>query len=378
MGIAQRFGDWLTARAGASEPRLIGLLMLVVAGVGSVMSSTGVVAIFIPMVVRAARTSGIPVGRLMMPLSMAALISGMMTLVATAPNLAVHAELTRQGLPGVGFFAFLPCGVPMHGLAILYMLAAWRFLAPGPLPDGTARTALRNWVMEYELAGREHRLRLLADSLLVGRRLDALDLRGSAGLNIVAIERERHFGRKLLSPRAETVLKANDTLLIDQPRGGTDLDRFSHDQRLARLPASGEWFRDTSQEIGMAELLVPPASRLIGQTAIQARFRTAYDLVVIGLKQGTRPVAGCVIDTPLQAGDTLLALGPWRAIGKLADERRDLLLLELPAESDEAVPALHRAPRAAAVLGLVITLMVWGVVPNVQVALLGCLLLPSP
>jgi di/tricarboxylate transporter len=374
-GVAQRLGDWLTARAGASEPRLIGLLMFVVAGVGSVMSSTGVVAIFIPIVLRTARKSGIPAGRLMMPLSMAALISGMMTLVATAPNLVVHAELIRQGHPGFGFFSFLPFGAPILGLAILYMLGARRFLAPGSAPEVPDRAALRDWVVEYDLAGREHRLRLFADSPLVGRRLDALDLRGRAGLNIVAIERERHFGRKLLSPRAETVLKADDVLLIDQPRGGTDLDQFSREHRLARLPVSGEWFADTAQEIGMAELLVPPASRLIGQTAIEAHFRTTYDLVVIGLKQGTRPVAGCVIDKPLQPGDTLLAFGPWRAIRKLADERRDLLLLDLPAESDEAVPALHRAPRAAAVLGLVVTLMVWGVVPNVQAALLGCLLL---
>jgi len=58
---------------------------------------------------------------------MAALISGMMTLVATAPNLVVHAELIRQGHPGFGFFAFLPFGAPILGLAILYMLAARRF-----------------------------------------------------------------------------------------------------------------------------------------------------------------------------------------------------------------------------------------------------------
>ena len=67
-GVAQRMGDWLTARAGASEAWLIFLLMVVVAGVGSFMSSTGVVAIFIPIVLRIARKAKIPAGRLMMPL----------------------------------------------------------------------------------------------------------------------------------------------------------------------------------------------------------------------------------------------------------------------------------------------------------------------
>jgi di/tricarboxylate transporter len=374
-GVAQRLGDWLTLRAGASEPRLIVLLMLVVATVGSVMSSTGVVAIFIPIVLRAARVSGIPAGRLMMPLSMAALISGMMTLVATTPNLVVHAELIRQGHPGLGFFTFTPFGVPILLLAILYMLVARRFLAAGPAPAASDRAGLRDWVVEYELAGRAHRLRLLPDSRLVGRRLDALDLRSGAGLNIVAIERDRRFSRKIVSPRADTVLKAGDILLVDRRMADAEFEQFAREQRLALEPAAGGWFTNTSQDIGMAELLVPPSSRLIGHSAIDAHFRTSHDLSVIGLKRGSHPVPGCVIDKPLHAGDTLLAIGPWRAIRRLADERRDLLLLDLPAESDEAVPALHRAPRALAVLALVVGLMASGVVPNVQAALLGCLLL---
>ncbi|MCC5987437.1 MAG: SLC13 family permease [Pararhodobacter sp.] len=378
-GVAQRLGDWLTERAGASEARLIFLLMVVVAGVGSVMSSTGVVAIFIPIVLRIARKARIPAGRLMMPLSVAALISGMMTLVATAPNLVVHSELIRQGHEGFGFFAFTPFGVPILVLAILYMLLARRFLAPGPAPELPARAALTGWVADYDLAGREHRLRLRPGSTLAGKRLDALDLRASAGINIIAIERGSRFRRKLIHPRAETVLQAGDTLLIDRrARGGEagfDLDAFVQTNELIALPVSGQWFADTAQEIGMAQIIVPPTSRLIGKTVTEARFRSAYDLSVIGMKHGTRPVPEGVIDEPLRAGDTLLTVGPWRAIRNLMDERRDLVLLDLPAESDEAVPARHRAPLAIGVLALVVVLMVWGIVPNVQAALFGCLLL---
>ena len=377
-GVAQRLGDWLTARAGASEAKLIFLLMVIVAGVGSFMSSTGVVAIFIPIVLRIARNARIPAGRLMMPLSMAALISGMMTLVATAPNLVVHSELMRQGHEGFGFFAFTPFGVPILVLAILYMLVARRFLAPGPAPELPERAALTGWVADYGLAGREHRLQLRAGSDLAGKRLDTLDLRASAGINIVAIERGSRFRRKLIQPRAETALEAGDILLIDRRTNGTsvyDLDAFAQAHDLIALPVSGHWFTDTAQEIGMAQIIVPPTSRLIGKTVTQARFRSTYDLSVIGMKHGTKPVPDSVIDEPLRPGDTLLTVGPWRAIRKLADERRDLVLLDLPAESDEAVPARHRAPLAVGVLTLVVVLMVWGVVPNVQAALFGCLLL---
>ena len=95
-GVARRLGDWLIAKAGRSEVRLIALLMVVVCGLGATMSSTAVTAIFIPVALRIAQSTGIGPGRLMMPLSMAALISGMTTLVATAPNLVVNSELERH------------------------------------------------------------------------------------------------------------------------------------------------------------------------------------------------------------------------------------------------------------------------------------------
>lgn len=378
-GVAQRLGDWLTLRAGASEARLIFLLMLIVAGVGSFMSSTGVVAIFIPIVLRIARKARIPAGRLMMPLSMAALISGMMTLVATAPNLVIHAELIRQGHEGFSFFAFTPFGVPVLLLAVLYMLAARRFLSPGETAEVSGRAALRSWVEDYAIGGREHRLQVMPGSGLAGQRLDTLDLRASAGINIIAIERGNLFRRKLISPQAATVLEAGDILMIDQrvssEKSGFDFASFARTHGLAELPVTEQWLADTTQEIGMAQILVPPGSRLTGKTLMSAKFRSVYGLSVIGMKHGTKPVPEAVTAEVLQAGDTLLAAGPWRSIRNLADERRDLVLLDLPAESENAVHARHRAPRTLAMLALVIALMVSGVVPNVQAALFGCLLL---
>ncbi|HIQ44856.1 MAG TPA: SLC13 family permease, partial [Pseudomonas oleovorans] len=127
-GIAYRLGDWLVARAGSSETRLLILLMLAVAGLGSVMSSTGVVAIFIPVVLGVAARLRLAPGRLMMPLAFAGLISGMLTLVATPPNLVVHAELRRAGLAGFDFFTFTPIGLAILLLGIGYMLLARRWL----------------------------------------------------------------------------------------------------------------------------------------------------------------------------------------------------------------------------------------------------------
>ncbi|MGQ7790825.1 SLC13 family permease [Faunimonas sp. B44] len=376
-GVAQRLGDWLVARAGRSEARLIALLMLIVAGIGSFMSSTGVVAIFIPIVLRVARNAEIAPGRLMMPLSMAALISGMMTLVATAPNLVVNAELVRRGFDGFNFFSFTPFGIPILALAILYMLFARRWLAGEHAAHGAGRPRprLADWIAEYALAEREHRLRVPERSPLVGRTLSDLDLRATSGVNIIAIERSTPFASRFVRPMAATVLQAGDVLFIDLVERTVDIEAVVRRFGLERLPMSGTYFSDRSQDIGMAQLMVPAASRLIGRTVVEARFRTEYDLAVVGLKRGAAAQAGPLRDEKLGVGDTLLVVGPWKAVRRLQSDWKDLVVLDLPAELEEVVPEPSRAPQAVLSLVVAVGLMATGAVPNFQAALIGCLLM---
>lgn len=375
-GVTQRLGDLLVRRAGRSEARLMVLLMIIVAGIGSFMSSTGVVAIFIPIVLRIARNAGIAPGRLMMPLSVAALISGMMTLVATAPNLVVHSQLVREGHGGFHFFSFTPFGIPILALAILYMLVARRWLAATPAPaTGPERPRLAQWIDEYALADREYRLALESGSPWVGRHLQELDLRATSGINIVAVERRSRFATELLRPVAQTVLQAGDVLFLDVLDPSTDLDRLCADHGLRRLPLSGRYFADRSQEIGMAELMVPATSHLIGRTVVETGFRSRHDLNVIGLKRGSEAHRGRITDEPIRLGDTLLVIGPWRAIRRLQSDHQALIVLNVPAELDDVVPAPSRAPWAVIALAVAVFFMATGVLPNVQAALIGCLIM---
>ena len=178
-GVARRLGDWLNASAGSSETRLLVLLMLVVGGLGALMSSTAVVAIFIPVVLRICSNTGTPPSRLMMPLSVAALVSGMLTLVATAPNLVVNAELARHGMEGFRFFSFTPFGLPLLILAIVYMVFARNMLASRQDDASAARRrpSLHTWIDQYRLADREYRVRVTSGSPLLGKRLEELSLR---------------------------------------------------------------------------------------------------------------------------------------------------------------------------------------------------------
>ena len=376
-GVARRLGDWLDAKAGGSESRLLVLLMAAVGGLGSLMSSTAVVAIFIPVVLRISQNRGTAPSRLMMPLSFAALISGMLTLVATAPNLVVNAELIRQGAQGFGFFSFTPFGLPLLALGIVYMLFARRLLASrsGPAAAADRRPGLQRWIEQYRLADREKRGRIGIGSALVGKRLDELPLR-SAGVNLLAIERDAGLAARVLRPTLQTELQAGDVLLADV-HASEGINELWDSLKLESLPLGeiGNYFADRSQEIGAAEVILPAESVLIGQTVREARMRSEYDLTVIGLRHGSNVAVDDLLNERLKLGDTLLLIGFWSDIRELQSDVDDVVVLNMPVELEEVLPAAQRAPHALAVLALVVALMISGLVPNVQAALIGCLLM---
>lgn len=376
-GVAFRIGEWLTRRAGASETRLLVLLMLAVAGLGSVMSSTGVVAIFIPVVLSIAARLHVSPRRLMMPLSFAGLISGMLTLVATAPNVVVHSELVREGAKGFSFFSFTPFGLVVLVLGVGYMLVARRWLG-GDDEDASQSIKRRTFgdlIRDYQLAGRERRLRIRNDSQLVGMSLGDIELRARAGTNVVAIERMAHFRLKILSPTANIILHAGDVLLVDIYGDRSDLLGMYHEYGLEPLSLQGDYFTERAHEVGLAEVTLPPESALLGKSVLALGFRSQYGLNVVGLRRNREALVEGMLEAKLKVGDTLLVIGAWKDIRQLQTRGRDFLVLSLPAEVDEAAPAISQAPHALFCLAVMVILMVSGLVPNVMAALIACLLM---
>jgi di/tricarboxylate transporter len=377
-GVARTIGDWLVTRGGDSAWRLLVLLMLAVGFLGSVMSSTGVVAIFIPVVLRIASRSGIAAGQLMMPMAYAALISGMMTLVATSPNLVINYEVVRSGADGFNFFDFTPFGVPILLIGTLYMLFARRWL-PAQVPQGRGRSGrpkLRHLVERYQLAEREYRVRVRSDSPLLGRPLGGMDLPYKIGVRVLLIERGRGRARRLLPRTPETLLQPGDILLIDMDRPDADVEALAREYRVDLLPRTGTYFADLSQQMGLVEVMLPYESELVGKTVAEAERLAQSDLSVVGLRRGREAQEPRDLrEQVLKAGDTLLLAGRWKTIRALQSLARDLVVLNLPREYDEVLPAGRKAPYAVFTLVVVVTLMATGWVPNVQAALIGCLLM---
>lgn len=377
-GVATKMGAWLVSVAGNSETKMLIYLMLTVAGLGAFMSSTGVVAIFIPVVLSVSARMNTSPSRLMMPLSFAGLISGMMTLVATPPNLVVNSQLLREGLHGFSFFSVTPIGLVVLILGIVYMLAV-RFMLKtdngDSARDGRKRSTFRDLIREYHLTGRARRLAIRPGSPMIGQRLDDLKLRERYCANVIGVERWRRFRRVIVNVNGVSEFRARDVLLIDMSASDVDLRQFCGEQMLEPMVLRGEYFADQALDVGMAEVALIPDSEMIGKTVREIAFRTRFGLNIVGMKRDGKAMDGSVVDEPLQLGDILLVVGNWRQIALLAKRGRDFVVLNMPVEVDDASPAHSQAPHAIFCLVLMVALMLTDEIPNPIAAIIACLLM---
>ncbi|MGF7537747.1 SLC13 family permease [Providencia rettgeri] len=376
-GIAYQMGDWLVRVAGSSESKMLVFLMLTVAGLGAFMSSTGVVAIFIPVVLSVASRMKTSPSRLMMPLGFAGLISGMMTLVATPPNMVVNSELVREGIKGFQFFSITPIGILILFAGIAYMWLTRRWLGsnePDKLPERYRRT-FRDLIRDYKLTGRARRLAIRKGSPLIGHTLDELHLRSRYEANVVGIERWRKFRRVMVSATGGTELRERDVLLVDISVSDDDLRQFCSEQLLEPMILRGDYFSDQSRDVGMAEVSMNPDSELLGKSLRDIKFRTRYGLNVVGIRRDGKALDGKLVDEPLRLGDILLVIGDWKLIRILSTKPRNFIVLNMAAEVEAVAPAASQAPHALFCLALMVAMMVTNEIPNFIAALIACLLM---
>ena len=371
-GVALDVGRWMIEVGGGNETRLLVLLMVGAALLGSVMSSTAVVAIFMPVVLNMSVKSQLNPARLLMPLSFAALVSGMMTLIATTPNLVVSAELTSAGLEPCGFFSFTPIGAAVLAVAVVYMLLAGRHLLPGGrvAPARRGDQTLDDLWEGFGLQGKDHRLRVPGTSRLAGRTLAEARLGTLYHLRVIGIERSAQRASELLAnPGPDAELHPGDVLVVvGEPE---DVPAAVEGEGLEPLDLAHEHVQRWQRELGLAVVLVNPDSGFVGRTLRESGFRSAVGLHVLALRRRKKVVEG-FLDEPLEPGDSLLLLGSWSGIARLQSDS-DFVVLTLPAELGELAPARSRAPAALAIVAGMVVLSAIDGVPVVLAVLLAAL-----
>jgi di/tricarboxylate transporter len=372
-GVAYELGNWISRVGGASETRLLVLLMVTAAVLSSVMSSTAVVAVFIPVVLTISAKTDLNASHLLMPLSFAALVGGMLTLIATTPNLVVNAELEDKGLEAFGFFSFTPIGLAVLGVAVLYMWLVGRHLLPGgAAPPKSDQRSLEDLRTGFGLDETYHRLRVPGGSLLVGQSLAEAGIGTRFHVRVIAIERTgRRGGTELLaSPGSDAEIHGGDILCVVAE--ADEVNALAASEGLESLETRDSDRALLRRELGLAVVLVHPESRLVGLALREAEFRSTHALHVLGVRRRGEIVAPFV-DEPLEPGDSLLVLGTWHSISRLQGDTHDFVVLKLPRELNDVAPARERAPVALAIVAGMVLLAAFGLVPVVAAVLMAAL-----
>jgi len=201
-GVATSVGDWILKKGGTNETGLLILIMLSAGVLGSVMSSTAIVAIFIPIVLRIAAETSLNASRMLMPMSYAALISGMLTLIATTPNIVVNEELKAAGFSGFGFFGFTLVGVAIMLVAIAYILLVGRRLLPGEAQvsgTGTIGRSIFELWEDFRVGETHDNLRINNDSPLVGKTIAETQMESNYAVRIIGILRRVSGGEERIA-----------------------------------------------------------------------------------------------------------------------------------------------------------------------------------
>jgi len=373
-GVAHRLGEAVLKAGGGSEVRLIVLVMLLAGGIGAFMSSSAIVAMLIPVVLAISAKTGLNRKRMLMPLSVAALTSGMMTLIASSPNLIIDASLRAHHVAPLGFFSWAPFGLAVLAAGILFMLLTRNLLSRELTADGggVRQASILDLLGAYGLADRWYRLRVPAGSPLLAQTVALARLRSRFGCVIVGFEKLRDGKRQSLPALPETVFEPEDAIVLVADDAQVQSLMAAH--RLTRLPQLGEHQRyEVLQDLGAAEVMLAPESKLIGKTLRAIEFRGRYRATVVAVRHRGEALTTNLVDEPLDFGDTLLVWGDWDGIRRLGEDRENFVVLALPTEYQERLPARRRAPVAVGILVLMIAVMAFELLPNSATVLIAAM-----
>jgi di/tricarboxylate transporter len=371
-GIAQRMGEMVLARGGTSEIRLLVILMSASCLLGSFMSSTATAAIFIPIVLAVAEKAEINHKRLLIPLAVAALISGMMTLVATPPNIAVNNVLRERGLEPLSFFSFTPFGLICLMLAIGFMVIGGRhLLAPQQRQEHHRRQrSIEDLIYRYGLDQRLALLQITGKSALIDRSVARMQLAARHHIHLIALHTPSMSGGITVPARPESVFEEGNILvIIGAP---ADIECFSREFLLNKreIPADPVLKKHFFQVIGAGEVMLTPDSDLIGKSIREIGFHTQFHCLALAIRRKGETITTDFADEPLLFGDVLLMCGAWEDILRLRQHRDQYILLTLPQDFREVVPARGRAPLALAIIAAMVGLIVFNILPTVT-AIIG-------
>lgn len=368
-GVTTWAGQVLIRYAGESRTRLLVLSMLLVAFLTALIGSGGAVAALLPVLVIVSVRLKRPPAQLMMPLAFASYSGSMLVLTGSLVNVLLSDAASDVGLAPFGFFEMTVIGVPLlAGTVAIVVLFGERLLPVRPsreMPEDLSHHS-RMLTEQYKLFDRVYQLEITAASPYLGTLQAVLESR---------LERENHPELSFIAirPRRQNSISwqhslvEGDRLIMRGEQAA--MDAFAEQHGLTPCQETIGKMREAlfNDSHGFSEVVLPPRSRLIGETVFPGMVTESGDLIILGVQRGGENLGPG--ETVLAAGDTLLLQGRWEALEEYGRDPNVLVVAAPDMIRSQARPLGTGSIRAIVILAVMVTLLATGVVPRVVAGL---------
>ena len=311
-GVANAIGHFVLRLAGNSESRMIVVIMTTAGVMSAIMNNVAVAALMLPVVMDIARHTARPPSRLLMPLAYGSLLGGLTTQIGTPPNILVSDALRDAGLKAFTFFDFTPVGLIVMFTGIAFMTVIGRHLLPQrDVVKESSGAKKIDWQTQYDLQERLFHVRVPAASILINKTLSQIRLGSVLGWNVIGITRG---DRTMLAPGPADALRAGDRLTVEGRI--ENLNELKNWHQLNIEEGGIDLQEPYSDEINIAEVLLPGNSRFVGSTLNSIGFRGLFGVNVLAIRRNDSIIRTNLPDKPLRRGDILLIAGPAECLAK--------------------------------------------------------------
>ena len=354
---------------------IIGILSFVL-GFSAFLNNTPLVILAIPIMQAIGISAGIADSKTMMPLSFAAILGGMMTLVGSSTNLLVSSTMVELGYKPLEFFDFFVPGAMLAATGLVYVV----LILPRLMPDRQSlKEAIEGGEKEFVAE-----LDVTQDSVLVGMQCVEGRFPALPDMDVRLIQRQGHL---ILPPFEGYTIEKGDIMIVAATREALAdaLSKFPgfllSDEEVKSIDHSDEEdpegpveLEDTVSETRMlAELMIPPASRFVDMTIDQVDFQRQFGTVVLGIQRRARVVRRRLGRIRLEPGDVLLVAGAQGSINDMRGTGQgDVIVLS---GSKKELPIPKKAPIAGLIFVTTVLLASTGVLSIAVAAITGAVLL---
>ena len=350
-GLMSKVASVILKHGGNTEARVVPIISGAVGVISSFMQNVGAAALFLPVVSRISVRTELPLSRLLMPMGFCAILGGTMTMVGSSPLILLNDLIltANQSLPEAdqmepfGLFSVTPVGISLVITGILYFMIFGRWVLPNRQKDGDATSgrSMKEYLKKlYGLKTDLFEITIPEGHPIAGQTFD--DVIQKYHIYIIG---SAYQGKTFFAPVIQTEITTPCRLAVlgrsKEVQHMAEAEGFTlHD----RLDVFAEDYAPTKS--GVAELVIPPGSGLIGKCAHDVVFRKTYGASMLAIHRGeeTMSLVATEDHAPTQigevqfrAGDTLVVLSTWEALTRLS-RNRDFVVVTTDFPQEEMRP----------------------------------------